>query len=718
MPRIDPPHITKGDRGEPGRAALVSDLEPAEPQIGDIWVDTDDNPANLYNLPEASQVAIQDEVTAQLAAEPTVVQAAADAVDANPTIADHESRITANTAKADRADTRVVDVRKFGAVGDGVTSDAAAFQSAIDNATAHYDATGAGSVITGAARKYRIDTTLLTTGYITYDFPGSQFIGPITGADVISASLPTIPAATDVAGQIAGACFSDAGTGTIYGVTFKGMVFNGFRHAVLSRAAWNHPVFEGVRFVSGNCGFFAYQGCQQPLFRNIGASSMNTIVMAGVTAFVAGHPYADMDNYYCDALHFSTDGQEVACVANANWDSWVEQALLRPSDTSQVTGFSGTYAPTGTFLKASGRIIYVPMRNTRSTYKWNIGPLHSYYCPRGAVLTRRPLNAVFHDISGEQMFGDAAVNTGPDESVVVVGVDNIASTAEFRNIDASTSATGTNYKGAIDVVVTGTSWGTRFVAENITGWLDPEYFTRVSQQAVSGGGFPSFVTTSRGERHTPVARKAADSLSGAEIYRPALGEHRALWHPAESTFELREHLFAGRLPLVGGSETNAKLSISGTPSANGAAQVLKGYLDLLVERLDTGEIDAARYLVVLSQRFGNTTLAADVTAGATTITVASGSGLSPGTPITLNATEKALVKSVAGNTVTLNQPLVGSFTSGQAVTAAASILRTDTPLTNTWVTVSISSGLLMITNNINPVPIVYHARITSPMARF
>lgn len=48
MPRIDPPPITKGDTGPPGKGFFLSTTEPLEAQNGDIWIDPEEDPSNTF----------------------------------------------------------------------------------------------------------------------------------------------------------------------------------------------------------------------------------------------------------------------------------------------------------------------------------------------------------------------------------------------------------------------------------------------------------------------------------------------------------------------------------------------------------------------------------------------------------------------------------------------------------------------------------------------
>lgn len=47
MPRIDPPPQYKGDRGPRGFGFILSEDEPEESQVGDLWVDPDSDPTNI-----------------------------------------------------------------------------------------------------------------------------------------------------------------------------------------------------------------------------------------------------------------------------------------------------------------------------------------------------------------------------------------------------------------------------------------------------------------------------------------------------------------------------------------------------------------------------------------------------------------------------------------------------------------------------------------------
>lgn len=59
MPRIDPPPQYKGDRGPRGFGFILSETEPLEAQVGDLWVDPDDDPTNIIEFNQAVEDAIE-----------------------------------------------------------------------------------------------------------------------------------------------------------------------------------------------------------------------------------------------------------------------------------------------------------------------------------------------------------------------------------------------------------------------------------------------------------------------------------------------------------------------------------------------------------------------------------------------------------------------------------------------------------------------------------
>ena len=103
-----------------------------------------------------------------------------------------------------------INVKDFGAVADGVTNDGPAFQLAIDAAAALAGAVVAyHGVVEVPPGQYRIATTIDVESRVRLVGYGARLIGPITGAERITGAT-AVPASSDVTGQTAGGCLSNA----------------------------------------------------------------------------------------------------------------------------------------------------------------------------------------------------------------------------------------------------------------------------------------------------------------------------------------------------------------------------------------------------------------------------------------------------------------------------------------------------------------------------
>jgi hypothetical protein len=622
-------------------------------------------------------------------------------------------------------------VLSYGAEADGVTDDGPAIQDAIDAAYAalYSDDTPFSPVtVLVPPGTYRIKTTIQPRANIRYCMYGAVFEGPITGYGRIT-SATAVPSASDVAGQTAGACFGDTygETGDRFGMLFQGGSFEGFRYGFQSIYSWPHVRFEDQDFSETDICWHFYGQTQNPsIFDPVIVTTCHAGIVSQGLCIAASHPWTGDSEQTGDGLMVQAEyRQRPGCSANDDLDDWYEAAILRP-DTATTHSYAsgdGTYPFTGTFRKVSGRIIYCPNRSLHAMGSHRYGPINSTQCPRGVALVAGVREFWAHLLHGEAMFYDEVVNDGPPytESVLVIGVTTTASnTGIIELIDGPLSGTGgpgdTGWNKSVDVVADpdNPSAGGQFIGRSIVGEVDRRHFTMldgisnedrdvVTQQVytknliasprlwtVAGGNYQDATT-----RYNQYTDGPLVTLQNTDGYRA------------------NQQLWAGTIPLEGGAQTAAFLRVNGATDAP-----VKGILDLIIERLDTGEMDNARYLVSLPHNNNATTLGANVLAGATTFTVAAATtnNFPPGSSVTLDGTEIVRVLSRSGQTITTSYPIVGGFTAGDTVVAVPLIVRTLTALANAWVTVSINSDpgfdALRILNNLAPIPVLYHGVLT------
>lgn len=390
------------------------------------------------------------------------------------------------------SDTTVFYAEDYGAAGDGTGNDGPAWSAAYTAASAA-GGPGRPAVIRGLRNaNYRITTSIIVKQYVVVE--SAKFTGGITGAARISSTNnPAVPAATDVAGQTAGACFTDSGgTGTIPGLEWRDCRITLFRYGMMSTAfAWPHPVLRDVFFENCNIGFIAYQGCQEPRLYNVasGGATPGTTFVAAVTCFASGHPSAGLDNFFCDGLIYDNAGHlRDGADTNATFDAWFEAAILRPDTTSVVVNGSRTFPFTGVARQVSGRNIYIPSRNNRQIFSPTIRKAITEGAELGVALVCNPVFGSFHNISGENMFSAGAQSM---LLILISSAGSTANTATFYNID-SLLTTGTAL-AAIEVqVASGVTPNVDFRAQQVAGTIiGTEHFAEYGLPGLGWGVGPT-----------------------------------------------------------------------------------------------------------------------------------------------------------------------------------------------------------------------------------
>ena len=313
---------------------------------------------------------------------------------------------------------RSFNVDDFGAVGNGSTDDGPAISAAYTAASAVAVAGGTYSVVElylTPGKNYRIATTIIVQPWVKLIGLGATLSGGITGFDRITTSVPTIPADNDVAGQTAGACFTDnAGAlGTVDGLEFWNLHLTGFRFGMVSKCyAWNLPIFHEVFWENCNVGFFSYQGAHNPQFfgSGCGGGGAGTTFIGGATCYSFNHPYKNTDNFFTDGLMYDYGDGRIRDGATPNpwFDSWFQQSIFRGSTGSYPVGKSNYLYPLNSFPAAitpSGRNVWVPQRNGRATYGNSFRGTSTYGGSYGAACIANPHLSKIANITGENCFG-------------------------------------------------------------------------------------------------------------------------------------------------------------------------------------------------------------------------------------------------------------------------------------------------------------------------
>lgn len=327
----------------------------------------------------------------------------------------------------------------YGAIGDGVTDDSAAIQSAMNAAAAsdpsfkgHYSK----ATVYFPPQSFRIAKSLTISQSVRYEGYGATLLGPITTYPRITAATPIAATVTD---QTGGACFTDSlpANGGLYWPEFRGLTIKDFRYGMCSQCyAWISPMVLDVMFYNCDIGMFCFQGSQNWTVLDFESANCNVVFVAAATCMTSSMRLP-INNYFCDGLTMGSRRMSSGAIQNSTFDFWFSASILQPL-VADVNNWK--MVPETTYQQASGRIIYIPSRGSRGLYSHKIGPLNIWACPRGAMLTANPINCNFHDIAGEQCFtGDTIPPT--QSMLTILKLSSWKCHGLISNIDAVNSTT-------------------------------------------------------------------------------------------------------------------------------------------------------------------------------------------------------------------------------------------------------------------------------------
>lgn len=266
-------------------------------------------------------------------------------------------------------------VQQFGAKTDG-TDATSAVQAAFNFMSNSFISLDFGEDVT-----YTLNDSLTYDGTY-FDIRGKRvtIAGNITAYPRITSTTTadlTYPTSKTSMGCLRGcAIFFDS---LVYYPVIEGITFSNYRFGLAYNTPHNSPLFKSVAFTSCNVGIICYNGSQNYKLNGVRDSGCDVLWISSATAFPADHPNVGNDNYYTDGLTYDAQGNPAALgshAINAYFDDWFVSSILRPSATSTVAGFSGTYKDsTGTLYadsdamcRPSGRAFFIPFRNVRMCF--------------------------------------------------------------------------------------------------------------------------------------------------------------------------------------------------------------------------------------------------------------------------------------------------------------------------------------------------------------
>lgn len=273
----------------------------------------------------------------------------------------------------------ILNVKDFGAVGDGVTDDTAAIQRAINTNKKIYFPAGT----------YML-TSHITVSGSAFKICGDGFescIKSMNASGFIHAGNPkpvdlTYPTPSYI-GPMSGSAFYC--TNSTYFTTVENLRFEGFKFAFAFLESHNTPRFINCQYYSCNAFVFCYSGSQNYYYDGISGGQSGPVHISSATCHPQNSPYANLDNYYTDSLTFNNNllGQTNGGTANSTFDAWFQESILRPTTGSYTVGASNYVYPFSTSeeeTKPSGwAVAYVPVRNPRAIF----GPIFRRIDTRG-----------------------------------------------------------------------------------------------------------------------------------------------------------------------------------------------------------------------------------------------------------------------------------------------------------------------------------------------
>jgi hypothetical protein len=617
----------------------------------------------------------------------------------------------------------IVSVGDFTPNKDGVTDDSFAFQAAANYAGAlAFVAAGQNVNIIVPPGKYRIANSIIQPAHVGWIGYGASLIGPITAYPRITGAT-VVPAANDVAGQCGGACFTDApSNNTLYYVRWEGLDFQGFRWGLVSQSfAWYEPQIVNCNFSNCDGMAMSYQGAQSWNFIDPIINNCYVGYIGSATCFAAGNAYTGNDNYFSDNIKISGRRANPYIVANTNFDTWFQAAILRPTTASIViTGNIGNYvlSATPTACSPSSRLVYIPQRNNRTTFNTGIKDIIMFGSARGCCFISRPVQIELDTIVGEGCFLDPVINAaGTTETMVTLTDSTIEIYGELHNIDAIYSAIGGVTGGSVNVLLTGTGigFGTLHASSLYGTVMTPQFFASSLANNIGSTENQAWLSSISGLDLPSKGQASVASQGGDYVYFLAGASHRQKEYAYGAT--LPRIFAAGKLPGVAGTETISYIVWSGSISPDLFYFPVQGTLRVWAREMDTGAQDLGEFLVTLGGRNSSTTVVGALASGAMVVPIAvSQVGIGAGAVIRINNADNYVVKSVSGLNVTLCTPTRNNYANGNAVATTFSVDRTLLAFTNGIVTVTANTGAsaIAITSSLGTtVPVEWRAEFTS-----
>lgn len=607
-----------------------------------------------------------------------------------------------------------ISVRDFGAVGDGVTDDTAAIKAAIEYARSKivFTAEKHGYVTveftnTGTS-KYKVTDSIRYYRGMTFEGCGSEIIASIAAYPKIT--TPTVvPADNDINGQVGGAVFTDhdfsnplAIPADTSGLTIQNFKISGARYAINNVGRLIAPVIRNILAWNCNVGLFTYGAIQLATIDRLETGGGTNVGIIGSAAcYTANHPWRARDTNFVASPTITNFDHSSGQVYNLDFDNWFRDAILRPTENAYRANVNfGTFEyDNPDAVNVSGRFAYFPSRTKNANFQVVMSGQTLINSPRGLLYLARASGGKVSSSSAEGFAVDANVKALGAEVNYIHLYRPTAFMAE--NIATEPSTPGAVYNKTVHVSSPepyAGSFGTMVTAVGIVGKIDPAAFDMAVSKDLYSKPLASSVGPSQASvKFYPRLRDSTLTAATAAVQTSPCENEKLV---SLSRDFLCTSFVSARLPQIGGSQTRLQIWNDGVNGITDRQANFMGKVSVYCTDLETGAIDFGEYIVQVPGRFATSTLSAEASSGASSVSLVSTSVLTsfhPGDSIQIGIDRYLVASVMAPSTLNLAMPLRASYPAGATVSAVGSLVRTISAPLLTYFAFTVNNESILVT---------------------